>query len=108
MQEKPDLRIAVLVGVTLAFLLAIGNLYWQMEHIRTEMANVRQSVLKEVGKLAEASTQPGGNGRRASASAVEPGQKVLDSLKKELAEELTSTKRQAAAAALKAKAEAVS
>ena len=36
MQEKPDFRIAVVVGVTLAFLIAIGNLYWQVEHIRAD------------------------------------------------------------------------
>ncbi len=60
----------MLVGVTLAFLIAIGNLYWP--------------------------------------ASAEPSRKVLDSIKQELVDELTSTRRQATAAALHAKAEAVS
>jgi hypothetical protein len=107
MNEKPDFRIAIVVGVTLAFLIAIGNLYWQMEHMRAEMANLRQSIVAEVTKLTEAATQAANNGKR-SAPAAEPSRKVLDTLKQELAEELTSTKRQAAAAALHARADAVS
>jgi hypothetical protein len=107
MQEKPDLRIAVLVGVTLAFLIAIGNLYWQLEHTRAEMTNLRQSILSDVSKVAAAASHPVSDNRRAPASA-EPSRKVLDSIKQEMADELTSTRRQAAAAALHAKAEAVS
>src|SRR5439155_10609630 len=107
MQEKPDLRIAVLVGVTLAFLIAIGNLYWQLEHTRAEMTNLRQSILSEVSKVTAASSHTVSDNRRAPASA-EPSRKVLDSIKQELADELTSTRRQATAAALHAKAEAVS
>jgi hypothetical protein len=107
MQEKPDLRIAVLVGVTLAFLIAIGNLYWQLEHTRAEMTNLRQSILSEVSKVAAAAPHPGSDNRRATASA-EPSRKVLDSIKQELADGLTSTRSQAVAAALHAKAEAVS
>src|SRR5712671_4274164 len=107
MQEKPDLRIAVLVGVTLAFLIAIGNLYWQLEHTRAEMTNLRQSILSEVSKVTAAASHPVSDNRRAPASA-EPSRKVLDSIKQELVDELTSTRRQAAAAALHAKAEAVS
>lgn len=107
MQEKPDLRIAVVVGVTLAFLIAIGNLYWQMEHMRAEMVNLRQGILSEVTKLAETATKAANNNRRAPVAAAEPTRQILDSLKQELTEELTSTKRQATAAALRAKAEAV-
>src|SRR5437868_5827424 len=106
MHEKPDLRIAVLVGVTLAFIIAIGNLYWQMEHVRAEMVNLRQSILTEASKLTQAASQAAGNNKRSAA--VEPSRKILDSWKEELAEELTSAKRQATAAALHAKAEAVS
>jgi len=108
MQEKPDFRIAVVVGVTLAFLIAIGNLYWQVEHIRAEMVNLRQGIIGEVSKIAATATQAANNSKRAPASAAaEPSRKILDSLKQELTEELTSTKRQAAAAALRAKTEAV-
>jgi DNA repair exonuclease SbcCD ATPase subunit len=102
MFEKPDVKIAVLVGITLAFLLAIGNLYWHMEHMRVEMASLRHSVLDEVTKLTDATHQAQTNSRRAPASA-ETSRKVLDSLKEELTAELTTTQRQAAAAAARAK-----
>src|SRR6266404_4916431 len=109
MQDKPDLRIAVLVGVTLAFLIAIGNLYWQLEHTRTELAGLRQSILSEVTKVTQAAaTQLATSSKRAPAGAAEPSSKILDSLKQQLADELTSTRRQATAAAMHAKAEAVS
>ncbi len=109
MQEKPDLRIAVLVGVTLAFLIAIGNLYWQLEHTRAELANLRHSILSEVTKVTQAAaTQLASNGKRPPAPAAEPSSKAIDSLKQQLADELNSARRQAAAAALHAKAEAVS
>ena len=97
----------MLVGVTLAFLIAIGNLYWQLEHTRAEMTNLRQSILSEVSKVTAAASHPVSDNRRAPASA-EPSRKVLDSIKQELVDELTSTRRQATAAALHAKAEAVS
>jgi hypothetical protein len=100
MSEKPEVKIAVLVGISLAFMIAIGNLYWHMEHMRTEMASLRQSVVEEAAKLAEATNNAN---RRAPAAAAEPSRKGLDSLKQELAAELTTTKRQAAAAAQHAK-----
>jgi hypothetical protein len=105
MFEKPDVKIAVLVGITLAFLIAIGNLYWHMERMQTEMAGLRHTILDEVTKLTEATNQAN-NSRRAPV-AVETNRKVLDSLKQELTAELSTTKSQAAAAALRAK-EAVS
>jgi hypothetical protein len=108
MQEKPDLRIAAVVGVMLAFLIAIGNLYWQVERMRGEMTNLRQSVVAEVAKVTQAAAQAASKNGRTPAHAAEPSRKVLDSLKQELAEELSSTKRQAVAAAQHAKAEAVS
>lgn len=106
MSDKPDIRIAILVGIVLAFLIAIGNLYFQMEHTRTEVANLRQSIVSEVAKLSEAAEKVASNSRRAPVT-VETSRKVLDSLKQELSEELTTTRRQAAAAAQHAKVEAV-
>jgi chromosome segregation ATPase len=100
MSEKPDVKIAVLVGITLAFMIAIGNLYWHMEHMRTEMASLRHTLVDEVGKLSEATKNVN---RRAPVAAAEPSRKSLDSLKQELSEELSTTKRQAAAAAQHAK-----
>jgi hypothetical protein len=105
MPDKPDLRLAAIFGVVAGFLIAVGNLYLQLERTRTEMSNLRQSIVTEVAKLSEA-TQA--TSRRAPASAsAEPSRKILDSLKQELAEELTGAKRQATAAALHAKTEAV-
>ncbi len=107
MQEKPDFRIAIVVGVTLAFLIAIGNLYWQVEHMRTDMVTLRQSIITEVTKIADTATRAANESRRAPAPAAQPSRQILDSLKQELSEELTSTKRQATAAALRAKSDAV-
>jgi hypothetical protein len=106
MNDKPDVKIAILVGIVLAFMIAIGNLYFQMEHTRTEMANLRQSIISQVAKLSEAAEKAANNNRRAPIT-VETSQKVLDSLKQELSEELTTTRRQAVAAAQHAKVEAV-
>jgi hypothetical protein len=103
MFEKPDVKIAVLVGITLAFLLAVGNLYWHMEHMRVEMASLRHSVLDEVTKLTDATHQAQANNSRRPAASPENSRKVLDSLKEELTAELTTTQRQAAAAAARAK-----
>ena len=103
MQEKSDLlRIALNVGVLLFFLIAIGNLYWQVERMQTDIVDLRQSIITEVKKIAETATQAASNSRRAPAAA-EPNRKILDSLK----EELSAAKRQATAAALAAKTEAV-
>src|SRR5260370_7490922 len=98
MFEKPDVKIAVLVGITLAFLLAIGNLYWHMEHMRVEMASLRHSVLDEVTKLTDATHQAqANNSRRAPATAVESNRKVLDSLNKQLRPTTTTPQPQAPA-----------
>ena len=103
MQEQSDrLRIALNVGVLLFFLIAIGNLYWQVERMQTDIVDVRQSIITEVKKITETATQAASNSRRAPAAA-EPNRKILDSLK----EELSAAKRQATAAALAAKTEAV-
>jgi hypothetical protein len=106
MQEKADIKIAVVVGIVLALLIAIGNLYFQVEHMRKEMATLRESIVGEVTKLTEAATTAANNARRTPITA-EPSRKVLDTLKQELTEELTTTKRQAVAAAQHAKVEAV-
>jgi len=103
MQEKSDLvSLALNVGILLFFLLAIGNLYWQVERMQTDIVDLRQSIITEVKKIAETATQAASNSRRAPAAA-EPNRKILDSLK----EELSAAKRQATAAALAAKTEAV-
>jgi hypothetical protein len=103
MQEQSDrLRIALNAGVLLFFLIAIGSLYWQVERMQTDIVDLRQSIITEVKKIAETATQAASNSRRAPAAA-EPNRKILDSLK----EELSAAKRQATAAALAAKTEAV-
>ena len=74
----------------------------EAEERAVEMASLRHSVLDEVTKLTDATHQAQTNSRRAPASA-ETSRKVLDSLKEELTAELTTTQRQAAAAAARAK-----
>src|ERR1700726_2963853 len=101
MSEKPEIRIAVLVGITIAFVIAIGNLYWHMEHLRTEMASLRHTLVDDIAKLTEATNNV--NRRSPAAVVARRSRKSLDSLKQELAEELSTTKKQAAAAAQHAK-----
>ncbi len=93
--EKTDVAIAVVVGVALAFLIAIGNLYLQLGHLRTEMGTLHDSILKDVSKIADSVSQSAATRRPATVVAAEPSRKVIDSIKEELAEELTATKRQA-------------
>ena len=70
MQEKSDLlRIALNVGVLLFFLIAIGNLYWQVERMQTDIVDLRQSIITEVKKIGETATQAASNSRRAPAAA---------------------------------------
>jgi hypothetical protein len=103
MHDKPDLKIAVAFGIAAGFLIAVGNLYFQLERTRTEMANLRQSILTEVTKLSEVTQQAS----KKKVQAPEPNPKAFEALKAELTEELNSAKRLAGAAAQHAKVEAV-
>ena len=98
MEERSDFRTAIIFGVTAGFLIAVGNLYWQLEKTRTELANLRLSTQSEVTKLSEeahqvANRKPGSD----------PNKKILDSIREEMVEQLSSTKTQAAIAAQHAK-----
>jgi len=99
MEDKADFRIAIVIGVSAGVFIAIGNLYWQQERMRTEIVNLRQSIQTEFTKLNEASHQANGNHK----SAPEPNKRMLDSLKEDLTEQVTSAKTQATVAALHAK-----
>lgn len=105
MQDKTDVKIAVVVGIALGLLIAIGNLYLQVGRLHGEISNLRDSILSEVSKLTEAANQ---NVARRPAPGAEPSRRVIEAIKQELTEELTDAKRQAANAALHAKTEAVS
>src|SRR6266480_370060 len=98
MEDKADFRIAIVIGVSAGVFIAIGNLYWQQERMRTEILNLRQSVQTEFAKLNDASHQANNH-----KNAPEPSKKILDSLKEDLAEQVTSAKTQATTAALRAK-----
>jgi hypothetical protein len=105
MQEKPDLRIAAVFGVVAGFLIAVGNLYWQLEQTKTEMATLRQSIVAEVTKISEASQQAAR--KKPPAPVAEMSPQAIEALRDQLTEELTSAKRLASAAAQHAKVEAV-
>jgi hypothetical protein len=108
MHEKTDVGIAVMVGVSLAFLIALGYLFTQVANLRNEMATLHDSIVSDVTKAAEGAIQKAG--RRSAAApvaAAEPTRQMIDSIKQELSDELTSTRRQASALAQHAKAEAV-
>jgi len=107
MHPKTDVGIAVLVGFALAFLITLGYLFIQVGHLRTEVAGFHDAILTDVAKLTATAIQSAGK-RPAAVQMAQPSRQMLDSIKEELAQELTSTKREANAAAQHAKAEAVS
>jgi len=72
-------------------MLAVGNLYWQLEKTQTELSNLRFTTQSEVTKLSEA-THKAANRK----VIVDPNRKMLESLKEELSEQLKSTKTEAA------------
>lgn len=99
MEDGPDYRIALVFGVTAGFILAVGNLYWQLDKTQTELTNLRFSTQSEVTKLGEATS------KAASRRIIigQPDRKMLDSLKEELAEQLSNTRSQAAVASQNAR-----
>src|SRR5215470_8331661 len=104
MLGKFDAKLAVLAGAAVAILIAIGNLYTQVARVRSEMASLHESIAADLSKLNEMTSQAAS--RRPSA-APEPSRHVIEEIKHELTEELSTTKRQAAAAAQHARTEAV-
>jgi hypothetical protein len=107
MHPKTDVGIAVLVGLALAFLITLGYLFIQVGHLRTEVAGFHDAILTDVAKLTATAIQSAGKQRPAAAPAAQPSRQMIDSIKEELAQELTGAKREANAAAQHAKAEAV-
>jgi len=92
---------AAVVGLALAFLVAIANSYFQLQRMRAEMASLHQTMTSEMTKLGElVDHNPKQN--KQPASLIDPGKKILDSLKQELTQELATTRRQAAVAAQQA------
>jgi hypothetical protein len=106
MHQKTDVIIAVLVGFGLAFIITLGYLFVQVGHIRNDVAGLHDSILSEVAKVTATAIQ-GASKRSPAPQAVEPSRHLIDSIKEELNEELTTAKKLASAAALHAKAEAV-
>ncbi len=86
------MKTAILGGAIVAMLAANVYLYIQLDHMRTDMAKFRESVLTELTNLRETSSVTNQTARR-----------HIDSLK----EELESTRRQASTMASQAKAEAL-
>jgi hypothetical protein len=99
-------KFAVFSGFALAFLFAIANLYWQLGRMRTEIADLRQSITTEMAKLDKLVTEIPRAARPTTIVVGSSGQN-LDSFKQELAQELAKTRSQTAAAAQHAK-EAIS
>jgi len=83
---------AILGGAIVALLAANVYLYLQLDHVKTDMAKFRESMLTEIANLRETSSVTNQTARR-----------HLDSLK----EELETTRRQASSMATQAKAEAM-
>lgn len=86
------MKTAILGGAIVAVLAANVYLYIQLDHLRTDMAKFRESVLTEITNLRETSSVTNQTARR-----------HIDSLK----EELETTRRQASSMASQAKSEAL-
>jgi hypothetical protein len=95
-------RSAILAGANLAFLIAIGHLYWSLDTLRGDLMALRQSVVAEIAKMRVTAAPPD----RKALSAADV--KRLEDLRRELETQLSATKGQAVAAARTAKVEAVS
>lgn len=93
---------AVLIGASVAFLIAIGHLYWSVDHLRSDVAALRQSVVTEIAKLRVTAANPDRSRTPASGDI-----RRLEHLKQEIENELTAARNQAAGAARAAKIEAV-
>jgi len=94
MQDGPDYRIAVVIGVTAGFIIAVGNLYWQLDRTQNELSSLRSTTASEVSKLAEATH----NASKGGKVVVQTDKKLLESMKEELAQQLSGAKTQAAIA----------
>ncbi len=87
----PGLKIPILFGVVIALVVANVYLYLQLDQVKTELAAMHDSILKEVSELRETSTVTS-----------ETQQRRLETMR----EELEAARRQAAMAAGQAKTEA--
>jgi hypothetical protein len=95
-------RSAILAGANLAFLIAIGHLYWSLDSLRGDLMALRQSVVAEIAKM-RVTAAPA---ERKALSAADV--KRLEDLRRDLETQLSAAKGQAVAAARSAKVEAVS
>src|SRR5579863_1990859 len=86
------MKTAILAGAVVALLAANVYLYIQVDHVRTDMSKLRDSMLTEISNL-----------RETSSVTTQTARKHLDTLK----EELEAARRQANSAASQAKADAL-
>jgi hypothetical protein len=96
-------RSAVLIGASVAFLIAIGHLYWSVDHIRSDVAALRQSIVTELAKIRVTTAQPEKDRKGLATADI----RRLEQLKNEIEQQLSSANTQALTAARAAKVEAV-
>ncbi|MGH9720773.1 MAG: hypothetical protein ACRD8O_11220 [Bryobacteraceae bacterium] len=102
--SSENTRTAIIVGATVAFLIAIGNLYWQVAHIRGDVVSLRQSIVAELSKIkvtAPAATTSIDKNR------VNGEIAKIEALRSKLESQLTDTRGEVTIAANRAKTEAV-
>src|SRR2546428_2845487 len=105
--DEPNTKTAMFAGATIAFLIAIGHLYWQVDRVRSDVVDLRGTITTEFKKLREsAGAAPASNTNR-RAPAAELNGKALEQLKAQIEDELNSTRKQVGLAATRAKSEAV-
>lgn len=104
--EVSNTKLAILMGAVIAFLIAVGHLYWQVDGLRADVSSLSGSLSGEITKLREA-TALANNANRRIVAPAQPNTKMLEVLKAELKDELLSTKKQVGVAANRAKVEAV-
>jgi len=90
--DNSGMKTAILAGAVVALLAANVYLYIQVDHVRTDMSKLRDSMLTEISNL-----------RETSSVTTQTARKHLDTLK----EELEAARRQANSAASQAKADAL-
>jgi hypothetical protein len=104
METPPDnTKSAVLIGASVAFLIAIGHLYWTVDRLRSDVTALRQSIVAELAKIRVTAPHPEKDKRSIVAADI----RRLEQMKEEIESQLVTAKNQAASAARVAKMEAV-
>ncbi|MBI1788230.1 MAG: hypothetical protein HYR60_11860, partial [Acidobacteria bacterium] len=103
MTDRQAIRNGLLVGVAVGALICVGHLYWQLNRIGNYVLALQSLISERALQPQAAPSGPAAGERKAAAAKPE----ALESLRTQLQGEMSATRAQAAQAAQRAKAEAL-